>query len=71
MPKLMMLGQSKSGVIEEGESNYFITVLPKGEYKAILGFENARSQNGNIQGYLAFLDADGGNQQTIIRSVFT
>ncbi len=67
VPRSLALGQATSGVLDTNEYVYYITSLPKGDYKVILDFSNSKRENTNIQGYLAILDADGGNQRSIIR----
>jgi hypothetical protein len=65
-PREIQAGQSRSGVLDEGESAYYSIDLKRGDYKAVLDFANAQRQNTNIQGYLALLDRDGGGQQNLI-----
>jgi hypothetical protein len=65
-PKPIQEGESKSGLLDTGESAYYIIDLKKGDYKAFLDFANSLRQNTNIQGYLAILNADGGAQEVII-----
>lgn len=67
VPKPLALGEGTSAVLDAGEYVYYITSLPKGDYKVILDFSNSKRENTNIQGYLALLDSDGGNQREIIR----
>lgn len=66
MPKLLQLEQAQKGTLNRGESAYYITLLPQGKYKVVVGFDNAKRRNTNIQGYLAFLHADGGSQKSVI-----
>jgi hypothetical protein len=66
VPKPLSLGEDTSGVLEASEYVYYITLLSKGDYKVILDFSNSKRDNTNIQGYLALLDSDGGNQREII-----
>lgn len=66
VPKPLLPGEGKTGQLAEGDDAFYVTALPKGEYKAIAEFTNARRENSNIQGYLAFLDGDGGNQEGLI-----
>lgn len=67
VPKPLALGEATSGVLDTNEYVYYITSLPKGDYKVILDFSNSKRENTAIQGYLAILDSDGGNQRKIIR----
>jgi hypothetical protein len=66
-PKPLGVGQTVSGALDAGEETYFRVALKKGTYRAILDFTNAPRQNTNIQGYLAILNAAGGDQQRVIR----
>ena len=66
VPKALALGEDTSAVLDTGEDAYYITSLPKGDCKVILTFSNSNRKNTNIQGYLALLDPDGGNQRGII-----
>jgi hypothetical protein len=66
IPTPIVLGEGKTGRLMEGEDALFVTPLPKGEYKAIAEFTNTQKERWNIQGYLAFLDQDGGNQEALI-----
>jgi hypothetical protein len=67
VPKPLSLGEDRSGVLDAREYVYYIISLSKGDYKVIVDFLNSKRENTNIQGYLALLDSDGGNQRTIIR----
>jgi TIR domain len=69
VPKPLALGpgEGTSGQLDKDEYVYYVTPLRKGEYKLVLDFSNAKRENTNIQGYLALLDSDGGNQREIIR----
>ncbi|HKV41628.1 MAG TPA: hypothetical protein VJX67_20660 [Blastocatellia bacterium] len=66
LPKSLVEGESKAGVLGQGESAYYVIDLKKGDYKAVLDFQNSEGQNTNIQGYLALLDADGARLETVI-----
>jgi hypothetical protein len=66
VPKPLALGEVTSGVLDTREFVYYITSLPKGDYKVILDFSNSKRENTNIQGYLALLNSDGGNQRKIL-----
>src|SRR5262249_6204489 len=65
MPKLLRLDQAQKGTLNQGESVYYITRFPQGKYKVVVGFDNAKRRKTNIQGYLAFLHADGGGQKPV------
>jgi hypothetical protein len=56
-----------SGTLDALESVYYILPLKKGDYKAILDFTNADGRKTNLQGYLAVLDEEGGNQHNILK----
>jgi hypothetical protein len=66
VPKPLSLGEDRSGVLDAREYVYYMTPLSKGDYKVVLDFSNSKRENTNIQGYLALLDSDGGNQREII-----
>jgi hypothetical protein len=66
MPKPLSLGEDMSGVLDVREYIYYMIPLSKGDYKVTLDFLNSKRENTNIQGYLALLDSDGGNQRKII-----
>jgi hypothetical protein len=66
MPKLLRVDQAQKGTLSQGESAYYITLLPQGQHKIVLGFDNTKRRNTRIQGYLAFLHADGGGQKSVI-----
>jgi hypothetical protein len=66
VPTPILLNETKTGSLEMGESVYYLMPLKKGNYKAVLDFANAEGKNTNIQGYLALLNADGGNQEQLI-----
>ena len=66
VPTPTVVGDGKTAQLAEGEDAFYVTVLPRGEYKVIAELTNARRQNSNIQGYVAFLDGDGGNQEALI-----
>ena len=67
MPTVIAEGQTTSGALDTNEFTYYSIPLKKGDYKALLDFKNSAGKNTNLQGYLALLNADGGNQQEIIR----
>jgi hypothetical protein len=66
VPTPIVLEETKTGSLHTGESIYYILKLKKGAYKAILDFANAEGKSTNMQGYLALLNADGGNQEQLI-----
>jgi hypothetical protein len=56
-----------SGDLDAGEDVYYTVPLKKGNYRAVVDFANVPRENTNIQGYLAILDAAGGNQEKAIQ----
>lgn len=67
IPMEMAEGVAKSGALDTNASAYYIMSLKKGDYKVLVDFTNAAGKNTNLQGYLAVLDADGGNQKELVR----
>jgi hypothetical protein len=63
VPKPLRIGESQAAALDAGENAYYVISLSKGDYKVVLDFANSKRDNTNLQGYLAFLDADGGNQR--------
>ncbi|MGH8336861.1 MAG: hypothetical protein ACRETL_08625, partial [Gammaproteobacteria bacterium] len=63
VPTPFVVGEGKTALLAEGEDAFYITVLPKVEYRVIAELTNARKQASNIQGYLVLLDGDSGNQE--------
>lgn len=66
VPTPIVVGSGKTALLAHGENVFYTAALPKGEYKAIAELANVRAQPLNISGYLAFLDGDGGSQETLI-----
>ena len=66
-PTPIQESQVISGTLDALESVYYTLPLKKGDYKVILDFTNADGRKTNLQGYLALLDEEGGDQQTILR----
>lgn len=67
IPNPLTEGQSRSGTLNTYASAYYSVPLKKGNYKTLLDFTNSAGDNTNLQGYLAILDTDGGNQKEVIR----
>ncbi|MDS4031860.1 MAG: VWA domain-containing protein [Candidatus Contendobacter sp.] len=67
IPMEMAEGAAKSGALDTNASAYYITPLKKGDYKVLVDFTNAAGKSTNLQGYLAILDADGGNQKELVK----
>jgi len=65
-PAPMRVADTVSGALDAGEDVYYKVPLKKGNYRAFLDFANTPRDNTNIQGYLAILDAAGGNQERVI-----
>ena len=66
-PTPIQEAQVVSGTLDARESAYYTLPLKKGAYKVILDFANADGRKTNLQGYLALLDEEGGDQQLILR----
>jgi hypothetical protein len=54
-----------SGELDQNEDRYYAVPLKPGDYSAILDFARPGKKD-NFIGYLAVLDADGGNQRRVI-----
>ena len=62
------LGQPvKTVELDTHEFVYYIISLKKGDYKALLDFANSAGKKTNLQGYLALLNKDGGDQKDMIK----
>lgn len=66
-PHPMALDEEQTGELEVGQSAYYAIALPKGDYRAVLGFEQARRTQSNLIGYIALLDSAGGSQEPLAR----
>jgi hypothetical protein len=66
-PKPLSIGANVSGPLERFESAYYAIRLEAGEYRAVVDFSNVKRAFTNLQGFLAVLDADGGNEQAVVR----
>ena len=66
-PRPLGVAETASGALDAGEDVYFTIALKQGRYRAFLDFANTPRDNTNIVGYLAILDAAGGNQKEVIR----
>jgi hypothetical protein len=67
VPQSLPAGKDATGTLEQFEGAYYLVRVPPGEHRVILDFMNAKRDSTNLQGYLAVLDADGGNQQQLAR----
>ena len=67
VPKPLRLGESASGTLDRDEYAYHQLSASRGAYTITLDLATADRRSTNIQGYLALLDADGGNQREIAR----
>jgi hypothetical protein len=65
VPAPLTLGQAVSGELDQNEDRYYAVPLKPGDYSAILDFARPGKKD-NFIGYLAVLDADGGNQRRVI-----
>ena len=65
VPTPLTVGQAVSGELDENEDRYYAVPLKTGDYTAILDFTRPGKRD-NFIGYLAVLDADGGNQRRVI-----
>jgi hypothetical protein len=66
VPQAWPAGTDATGTLEEIDDVYYLVHLPRGEHRVILDFTNAKGAHRNLQGYLAVLGADGGNQEKIM-----
>jgi hypothetical protein len=66
VPDSVALAQEKRAALDTGADAFYVAVLPEGQYTLVADFTNAAGQNTNIQGYVAFLDHEGGGQQQMI-----
>ena len=67
VPRPMSPARDASGSLDEDEDVYFTTPLTAGEYRIITDFSRAKRDVGTIMGFVAILDADGGNEQRLVR----
>ena len=65
-PRMLAVEEDQTGELEEGESAYYAAMLPKADYKVVLGFEQARRQKSNLIGYVALLGGAGEAQQNVV-----
>jgi hypothetical protein len=65
VPTPLAIGQTVSGELDENAEIYYAVPLKRGDYTAILDFSHPGRAD-NLLGYLAVLDADGGNQRKVI-----
>jgi serine/threonine protein kinase len=67
IPARLKLDEKGTGFLERYDSAFYTIQLPAGKYQAGWEFTNSDNQKTNIQGYLALLEPDGGNQRTILQ----
>lgn len=67
VPQQWSAGKDASGRLETNESVYYVVRLPRGDSRVTVDFANAKRERTNLSGYLAVLDADGGNQDVVLR----
>ena len=65
VPTGLAVGQAASGALDENGETYYAVSLKRGDYTAVLDFSHP-GRSDNLIGYLAVLDASGGNQQRVI-----
>ena len=65
VPTPLVIGQTASGVLDENGEMYYAVSLKRADYTAVLDFSHP-GRTDNLIGYLAVLDADGGNQRKVI-----
>jgi serine/threonine protein kinase len=65
IPTPLKLEEKATGFLERYDSAFYKIPLPEGKYQAEWAFTNSENQKTNIQGYLALLESDGGNQRTL------
>jgi hypothetical protein len=65
VPQPMAIARPVSGALDTNEDVYYALALQKGEYAVSLDLTHRNGANTNITGYLALLDADGGNQRRL------
>jgi len=66
LPERIQPRTEVTGQLDAGDTAYYFALLPKGEYKTVVGLTHTSGKSTNIQGYLALLDGDGGGQKTIV-----
>ena len=66
-PKPISVGANVAGALEPLESAYYTIRLVPAEYRVVVDFSNAKRVVANLAGFLALLDADGGNEKAVVR----
>ncbi|WP_418318533.1 hypothetical protein [Piscinibacter sakaiensis] len=66
VPRPLSIGSTTGGKLAEGEDVYYAVAASRGSYKLILDFENAEGRNTNLQGHLAVLEPEEGDEKRLI-----
>ena len=66
-PKPISVGANVAGALEPLESAYYTIRLVPAEYRAVVDFSNPKRVVDSLSGFLALLDADGGNEKVVVR----
>ena len=66
LPRLLVPGTDATGRVDANQTAYFIAQLPAGKYRVLGELAFPSGKRGNIIGYVALLDGDGGNQKGLI-----
>ena len=67
VPRPMSSARDASGSLDRGQDAYYTTRLTRGKYRVIADFTRVPRVPGTILGAVTLLDADGGNEQRVVR----
>ena len=67
VPRPMSPARDSSGSLDRGQDAYYTTPLTPGKYRVIADFTRVPRVRGTILGAVTRLDADGGNEQGVVR----
>jgi hypothetical protein len=67
VPQPLLPAQDAIGALDQHEDRYYVVELRRGDYKVTLDVTSDDRKPGNLQMYVAVLDADGGDQQRLIK----
>ena len=67
VPRPMSSARDASGSLDRGQDAYYTTRLTRGKYRVIADFTRVPRVRGTILGAVTLLDADGGNEQRVVR----
>ena len=67
VPRPMSPARDASGSLDRGQDAYYTTRLTPGKYRVIADFTRVPRVPGTILGAVTLLDADGGNEQGVVR----